>query len=423
MFRTLLFKVRLRPDTTSRIRLKPDPTHHTATHLAAAALLLAASTFAACGATDGKAAEREPAPKPAIAAGAVAAVEEPVARFIRATGSLVAEDQADVAAEAAGRIIATPAERGQRVTEGTELVRLSTAETEAQLKEAEANAAQIAARLGLTGDAPFNAEAVPEVQTAKASHSLAQSEFTRIESLLDQRVVSQAEFDQRKTQLEATRRQYEAAVNAAGQQYQSLQAARARVTLARKALADTTVRAPFAGIVAERLVSIGDYVTKGTKVAVVVSINPLRVNLTVPEQFVSAVGIGQPVAFEVDAYPGRTFTGTVKYVSPSLEANQRALTVEAIVTNPGDLLKPGFFATARVQQPDKTPAVLVPATAVQTTGGTSRVFVVAADHAEERVVTVGQQIDQRVEITSGLKAGERVATNNVGQLTDGAKVE
>src|SRR5438105_4350105 len=84
---------------------------------------------------------------------------------------------------------------------------------------------------------------------AQAAVDLAQSEFTRIKSLLDQRVVSQSEFDQRRTQMEAARQQYEAARNAASQQYQSLLAARARVTLARKALADTVVRAPFAGLV------------------------------------------------------------------------------------------------------------------------------------------------------------------------------
>ena len=145
--------------------------------------------------------------------------------------------------------------------------------------------------------------AVPEVQNAKASFDLAQNEFNRIKSLLDQRVVSQSEFDQRRTQMEAARQQYEAARNGAAQQYQALQAARARVSLAHKTLADTTVRAPFSGLVAERLVSIGDYVTKGMKVAVVVRVNPLRVQLTVPEQFVSAVKVGAPVTFQVDAFP------------------------------------------------------------------------------------------------------------------------
>jgi RND family efflux transporter MFP subunit len=158
------------------------------------------------------------------------------------------------------------------------------------------------------------------------------------------------------------------------------------------------------------------------KVAIVVRVNPLRVKLTIPEQFISSVSVGAHVAFEVDSYPGRQFTGTVRYISPSLEANQRALTIEALVPNAGNELKPGLFATARIEQPARTPGVVVPSTAVQTSGGTSRVYVVTGDHVEERLVTVGLAVDSVVEITNGLKPGERVATRNVAQLADGAKV-
>lgn len=222
--------------------------------------------------------------------------------------------------------------------------------------------------------------------------------------------------------MEAARQQFESARNGAAQQYQALQAARARVALARKSLADTVVRAPFAGLVAERLVSVGDYVTSGTKVAVVVRVDRLRVQLTIPEQFIAAVGAGQPVSFEVDAYPGRRFVGHVRYVSPALESNQRALTVEAVVPNPSKELKPGRFATARVELPDRTPGLLVPSSAVRTSGGTSRLFVVAANHVEERIVTLGQVTEGLVEITTGLAKGERVATANVAQLVDGVAV-
>jgi RND family efflux transporter MFP subunit len=378
-------------------------------------------TWTACSSADGKTNDPQLAPPP-LPVSAVAAAERPIARFIRATGTLMAEEQAAVAAETGGRVVATPVERGTRVALGAELIRLSDTETDAQAKEAEANAAQIEARLGISGSTPFDPNAVPEVQSAKASFELARSEFERIRSLLDQRVVSQSEFEQRRTQMEAARQQYESAKNGAAQQYQSLQAARARVTLARKAHADTVVRAPFSGLVAERLVSTGDYVNKGTKVAVVVRVDPLRVRLTIPEQFVSAIAVGQVVSFDVDAYAGRSFEGKVRYISPALEANQRALTVEAVVQNPNGELKPGLFATARLEQKDRTPGILVPAAAVRTTSGTSRVYVVAGDRAEERIVTVGQTVDGLVEITNGLKAGERVATQNVAQLADGSKV-
>lgn len=391
----------------------------------ATALLLGALGAGACSSATGKApdADRAGAAGPAsVEVDATPAVEQPLARYIRATGSLTAEDQADVAAEIGGRVIATPVERGTAVAAGAVLVRISPTEAEAQAREAEANAAQLEARLGLRQGSPFDANRVPEVQTARAAFDLAQNEFTRIRSLLDQRVVSQSEFEQRRAQLESARQQLEAARNAASQQFQALEAARARVALARKALEDTTVRAPFDGLVGERLVSVGDYVTKGTRVAVVVRVNPLRVQLTVPGQFVSAVAVGAPVTFQVDAFPGRAFVGTVRYVSPALEADRRALTVEAVVPNPQHELKPGLFATASIEQPERTPGILVPTGSVQTVAGTSRVFVVNGDRVEERLVTLGQQTDSLIEITSGLRAGERVATRNVPQLFDGAKV-
>jgi RND family efflux transporter MFP subunit len=392
------------------------------TSLAGSLLLASVFLTSACSAADGKTADRATTASPRVSVAPVEATQRLIARFIQATGTLMAEERADVAAETSGRVVRAPIERGTAVGQGAELIQLSPAETDAQAREADANAAQIEARLGVTAEKPFDVDSVPEVQNAKASYDLAQSEFARIRSLLDQRVVSQSEFDQRRTQVEATRQQYEAAKNGAAQQYQSLQAARARVSLARKALADTVVRAPFSGLVAERLVSVGDYVTRGMKVAVVVRINPLRAQLTVPEQFISAVAVCQPITFEVDAYPGRQFEGTIRYVSPTLQADQRALTVEAIVPNPGSELKPGLFATARLQQPKQTQAILVPASAVQTAAGTSRVWVVNGDRVEERVVTIGQPLDTLVEVTSGLKSGERVATANVAQLADGMAV-
>src|SRR5262249_57601761 len=122
--------------------------------------------------------------------------------------------------------------------------------------------------------------------------------------------VWEAEYGEGRTEGEAGGQEYEAGKNGAAQQYQMLQAARARVALARKALSDTVVRAPFNGSVAQRLVAAGDYVNKGTKVAVVVRVNPLRVQLTVPEQFISAGGVAHPGNFEVHRYSGHQYART-----------------------------------------------------------------------------------------------------------------
>ena len=382
-------------------------------------LFSAAVAFAGC---NGTGAERAPADAVTVNVVTIAAVEEPIKRFIRVSGTLTAQEDAQVAAEVAGRVVATPVERGSRVGANAELIRIAAAEGEAQAVEAQANAAQIEARLGMTAGDPFAVERVPEVANARATLQLARTELDRAQMLHQQQLLSQAEFDQKKAQTDSAERQYDVARNAAAQQYQALMGARARVTVARKALADTTVRSPFAGVVAERLVSVGDYVTRGTKVASVMRIDPLRVELTVPQQYVSTVATGRTVTFEVDAYPGETFTGQVRYVSPSIAAETRALMVEAVVPNPESRLKPGFFATAQIEQAAMVPGVLVPSTAVRTISGTARVFVVIGDRVEERIVTAGQAIGERVEITSGLKAGEKVVATGVERLVDGVRV-
>jgi membrane fusion protein, multidrug efflux system len=343
-------------------------------------------------------------------------------RYLRVTGSLMADAQAEVSAETAGRVIETPVERGTRVAQGALLVRISPSETAAQLQEADANAAQIEAKLGFVAGQPFDRMRVPDVMNSKASLDLAEAEYNRMRSLVDQKVISQSEFDQRRTQLEAARQNYQASQNLADQSYRSLEAARARVALARKAVADTAVRAPLTGLVAERVVSVGDYVTRGQRVATVVRVDPLRVELTIPEQHVSLVKVGQRVRMTVDAYPGEEFAATVRFVSPSLRSDQRALTVEAIAPNADSRLKPGFFATALVRQPDAAAALLVPATAVETVAGTSRVYIVKDNRIEERIVTLGETLDAKVEVTSGVAKGDVVANEPKGRLSDGQQV-
>src|SRR5262245_58099025 len=358
----------------------------------------------------------------AVSVATAAAIERPLTRFIRVTGTLAAQEQADVAAETQGRVVATPVERGTRVSDGSDLIRIAAAEAEAQAAEAQANAAQIEERLGLGEGKTFELDHVPEVANARANVTLAEGDFDRAKMLFEKKLLSQADFDKTSAQAEVSRRQYDIARNSSMQQYQALLAARARVSLAKKALADTVVRSPFAGVVGERMVSVGDYVTRGMKVASVLRTSPLRLQLTVPQQYSVEVGVGRAVSLEVDTAPGKTFTGQVRYVSPALQADSRTLIVEAVVPNDDGALKPGSFATAKIEQASHMPGILVPSSAVRTISGTSRVFVVANDRAEERLVTLGQTVDDLVEIATGLKKDERVATTNITQLVDGVRV-
>ena len=355
----------------------------------------------------------------------VAKVEsQAIDRFLRVTGSLAADEQADVAAETGGRVIGTPVERGTRVTAGAVLIRISATEADASLREAEANAAQLEARLGLAPAQAFDPVRVPDVQNAKASLDWAEADFNRIKALVDQKVVSQAEYEQRLTQVKAARQQYQTALNGAQQSYRSLQAARARVDLARKSSADTVVRAPFSGIVAERLVSTGDYVTRGMKIATVVRIDPVRVELTVPEQYLSLVKAGQAVRLTVDAYPGEVFTAKVRFVSPALKTEPARAHGGS---GRGEHRRPAEARALRHRAP----------AAARAGAGDARAGLGRRDgrrhqprlrrrqnnKVEERIVTLGEKVGDRIELATGIKAGEQVAANPRGKLADGVRVQ
>jgi RND family efflux transporter MFP subunit len=386
------------------------------------AVTAAAAVLSGCATSSSSAAAVEATTPAPIDVATDTVTKTKVRRTFGATGTLLADDRAEVAAEIAGRIVGTPIERGTVVQAGTLLVQVSATEAAAQLAEADANAAQSAAALNLGPQGEFAVDRVPDVANARAELSLAEAEYDRIRSLLDQRVVSRSEYDQRATQVEAARQRHESARNAAQQRYRAYQASLARVTLARKALADTSVRAPFAGVVAERRVSTGDYVTRGTPVATVVRIDPLRVELSIPEQDVARIEVGQPVTFRVDAYPNRSFEGKVRYVSPTLRTDQRALTVEAVVANPAGDLKPGLFVSAEIAEPGTHEALLVSRSALREVGSTRRVFALNGDRLEDRIVTIGQIAGDRVEIVSGVRDGERVALPGGARLADGALV-
>ena len=229
----------------------------------------------------------------AVPVAIAAAVERPITRFIRVTGTLAAEEQADVAAETQGRVVAHAGRarharrRGRRSDPHCAGRGVGAGRRGRGQRGADREPPRRSARARR-----FDVDRVPEVANARANLTLAQGDFDRAKMLFDKKLLSQAEFDQRSAQAEVARRQFDIARNGAVQQYQALLGARARVSLARKALEDTVVRAPFAGVVGERLVSVGDYVTRGTKVVSVMRTNPLRMELTVPQQFSVEVGRG-----------------------------------------------------------------------------------------------------------------------------------
>ncbi len=253
-----------------------------------------------------------------------------------------------------------------------------------QLREAEATEAQIRERLGLANGQAFDPLKTPEVQQARATMDRAEADYKRFAQLIEEGAVSRSEHDLRRADYLATKAQYETTVNQMRQLYQSLLAQKVRVAMGRKAVEDTIIRAPCSGLIAEKAVSVGRYTKKGDRIATLVRVDPLRIELTIPEGAVAAVRKGQKVSFTVQSYPDRQFEGTIAYVGPAVRADSRALVVEAIVPNPKALLQPGLFATAGIELPAARPSVMVPAAAVKSDGGVFKLFVAKGDRAEAR---------------------------------------
>jgi RND family efflux transporter MFP subunit len=387
-------------------------------------LIVATITFAvgACRRGEPPPAKATGAARPTVAVDFALVEARPLQRAIDVTGTLVADAQADVAAEVAGRVMAVMIERGTRVTAGAVLARLDDRDATNQLREAEAAAAQAAARVTLSAAGHFDPDNDPEVQKVRLAMEQMKTDDERYARLAKEGAVSVAESESRHIQYLSAKEEYRAAQQRAHEAYQALLTQRTRLATARKAVADTTIQAPFDGVVAEKHVNVGQFLQRGGRIATVVRVDPLRIELMVPEVATVAVKRAEKVSFSVQAYPDRRFDGRVKYLGPSLRSDSRALVAEAIVPNPEGLLHPGFFATARIELGTSERALFVPVSAVQTDAAGSKLFVIRDGRAEQRFVQVGRHAGDQVEIVRGLAAGERVATTGLDQLGDGVPV-
>jgi len=375
-----------------------------------------------CGNTEAKLPAKAEEPPQPISVSLVAAQERALPTTLDVTGTLMADAQTDIASEIEQRVVEISVERGQYVTAGQVVARMDDQDAKNQLHEAEATEAQIRERLGLVNGQTFDPLKTPEVQQARANTDRAEADYKRFAQLLEEGAISRSEHDLRRADYLATKAQYETTINQMRQLYQSLLAQKVRVAMGRKAVEDTIIRAPWSGVIAEKAVSVGRYTKKGDRIATIVRVDPLRIELTIPEGAVAAVRKGQRVAFSVQSHPDRQFEGAIAYVGPAVRADSRALVVEAIVPNPKALLQPGLFATARIELPAGRPSVMVPTAAVKGEGGVFKLFVAKNDRAEARLVQVGRETDGRLEILRGLGAGERVVSPQAAGLADGTPI-
>jgi RND family efflux transporter MFP subunit len=381
------------------------------------------------------------------------ALRREVPNYLRATGSFAAEQSSDVAPAIGGRVADTPVEVGDHVQKGQAICILERRDAQLKLDQARAGReqakfilSQAQSKVGWSGDGSFNPDLVPEVasslavyESALASARLAAADARRYANLIKSGDVSQSNYEKYKTQqqtaeaaADSARKQYEAQVNTARQNYRaieaaqaSLEAAESQLAQAEKSLEDTTIGAPFDGFITSRPVSIGQWVATNNNVATVVQISSVKLQLQIPEQRAAEVKEGMTVTARVAAYANRDFTGTVHAIVPSVDASSRAFMIEARFENPQSELLPGMFANAKVMLPGTEQAVFVAANAVfyDSTTDANHVYSIVNSVARLNVVLKGDSEGDLVRILSGLTGDETVAVNNQDNLYDSASVE
>ena len=418
--------------------------------------LLSVSVLVSCSSTSanrGGRGNRQPEEQgPVIAVTTAKAESRDVPAYIQATGSFTPQESSNVAPKVAGKVVNVGVNVGQFVQQGTLIIKiddrdakLQLAQAQAGVKQAQAAVRQAEARIGLGPNGEFNASNVPEVRAANATYEQTLAELKQAEAnekryreLVETGDVSMVTYEQYRTTRDTARarannskQQLEAAVNNARQNNQAIKsaeanvdAARAQVQTAEQAVADTVVRAPFSGFVSERQVAVGEFVSTASVLAVLLRTNPIKMEIQVAESDVPTVAIGRGVSVEVSAYKDRRFGGTVSAINPALDATSRSAIVEASIENGDNALRPGMFGTARITREGGSVGIFVPKSAVYSDATTQsyRVFAIVDGVAKLRVVQLGPEEGDSYQIVSGLMADEIVATSNLDQLYEGAKV-
>lgn len=350
--------------------------------------VLAVSALAALASGCGRESSAQTAERPDAAIAKVATykvVEAPTPVYLTLTGSIVADDSSDVAADGGGKVIQVLVERGQVVKPLDPLVKLDTRSASIGAEEARAYLAQ-----------------------AEAQRKLAEDECARSQALYERGAIAKSIWERDQAQCTAA--------------VQSVAAAQARVRMAGKTIGDGVVRAPFAGVIAETFVSPGEFVGPGARLVTLVDVTPLKLELAVPEASAPHIKPSHKVELEVTAFPDKTFHATVDRLGVQVGMANRAMTVEAIVDDGAGALVPGMFAEARIAVGEEGRPV-IPRAALRKAGSTWRAFVVVDGALEERVVQLGADLgDGRVAIVKGVVAGDSIAAAVTDETVDGLRV-
>jgi len=305
--------------------------------------------------------------------------------FIEATGTLNPYEEVNIGAEIDGIIKSVKVDEGTAVTKGMLLATIDDIEYSNEVIRAEAFLKQTKATLANT-----------------------KIEFTRKETLYREQLVTSQQHDDVSTRLVYAESEVERA--------------RAALTIAKQKLTKTKIFSPLASRVKEKKVSSGDFVKVGTSLFVLIQPNPLKVRFTVPEKDVGKLKVGQDVILKVDAFRDREFKGKVSIVFPSLEEKTRTLAVEALVPNSDGMLKPGLFTRVILYTGAAKDTIVVPITALLYEAEKVKLFTVSGDRAKEMQVKIGSKYGEMMEITEGIKEGEKIVVAGQQSLSEGVKV-
>lgn len=351
-----------------------------------------------------------------------------VNRTVEVVGTVLPDEEVTLSNEVGGKVIRIDADFGDPVAKGQPLVFLDPKNYELAVERAEAALAQALATLGLPPDGDETALSVDDDPAVQQAHSALEDARTKLESaakLFETRDIP----EQRYLELQKMVEQREAAIKGTVDQVRvkvaNVKMQRALLELERERLQDTVIRAPFSGSVAARMVGMGQFLRDNTALLTIVKTNPLRLRAQVPETGTGLVKVGVQLSFQTDAYPDRQFEALVTKVSPVLDSNARTLSAEARVKNDDGALRPGMFVKITAVLESDSPAVMVPRTAVASLGGLNKVFVLGAeDRLEERIVELGQENGDLVEISNGVvREGDVVVSGGLNRLRQGLQVQ
>jgi len=235
----------------------------------------------------------------------------------------------------------------------------------------------------------------------RANLNMAEASLKRSSTLGETRVVSDAELEE----LEA-----------------GVQMAEAEVRAARARLDNSYIRAPFAGTIGLRRVSLGNLVGPDTMITTLDDANPIKLEFTIPETFLSSLKTGMTIEATSAVYPNQSITGTVSSIDSRVDPVTRSLTIIAAIPNDENLIRPGMFLTVELKM-ERSDVLLIPEEALVPRQGRQFVFVVEDGRAVEKQVELGVRAPGLAEIRSGLTVGDILITEGVQKVRSGSAVE